>query len=121
MTMTDKIETLDRARALSRVLADAIWKVDSAESLLRKAQPSTGYRSNPDIGDKPWNLAHYERQVELAHARLAKIISDIDRDKADFSGKEPQARADAIAADRAERAQGRSQYAVEKGMIHRIT
>lgn len=71
---TDRAERLDRARALSRRLSDAIWQVDSAESLLRKAQPSTGYRSSEKLSDAAWNVAEHEERVELAHTNLADVL-----------------------------------------------
>jgi hypothetical protein len=70
----DKLERLEEARALARRINDAIWRVDSAESLLRKAQPSTGYRSNETLGDQPWNIAYHQREVDKAHLHLHDIL-----------------------------------------------
>lgn len=70
----DRAATLDRARRLHRRLANALWAVDSAESLLRKAQPGTGYRSSEALGDKPWDVAEAKAAVDRAHINLSDVL-----------------------------------------------
>lgn len=68
--------TIDNVQALTLAadLADEIrreaqrmcalsWALDSALSLRRKAEPSTGYRSTEGLGDAPWNPADYDRKI----------------------------------------------------------
>ncbi len=63
---------LDIARPNARRLADAIWALDSARSMLAKAR--AGYRSSPGLGDGAWDLDTYARRVEVATVGLANLI-----------------------------------------------
>lgn len=65
-------QLLDIARPNARRLADAIWALDSARSMLAKAR--TGYRSSPGLGDGAWDLDTYARRVEVATIGLANLI-----------------------------------------------
>lgn len=69
----------DVARQIRRKIDDVLWALDTARSKLRKAQPTTGYRSNPAIGDKPWNVEECEKDVWAAEVALLRLIhSELD-------------------------------------------
>lgn len=64
----------DIAREIHRELGDARWALDSARSELRKAQPSTGYRSTAKLGDKPWDVAQAQAKVDKAQVALLRVL-----------------------------------------------
>lgn len=65
----------DVLRAHARRVNDALWALDSARSLLRKAK--AGYRSNPALGDAPWNVAEYERRVAAATFAALRLLREL--------------------------------------------
>lgn len=68
-------QLLDLARPNVRRLADAIWALDSARSMLAKAK--AGYRASPTLGDGSWDLDTYGRRVEVATIGLANLCREM--------------------------------------------
>lgn len=74
MTTVDDIN--DTLRAHVRLVSDALWELDSARSLRRKAE-SGGSRSSERTGDQKWDSAQYqqrEARAVLAAARLLRTL-----------------------------------------------
>lgn len=67
-----------KARGISRKLHDALWKLDSARSELRKAQPSTGYRSSAKLGDTTWDIEAAQNKVWAAEVEVLRIMLNLD-------------------------------------------
>jgi hypothetical protein len=67
MRLAWKDETIAEAlRAEARRWNDLSWALDTALSLQHKADPATGYRSSPSLGDAPWDGSRYAAQVNAA-------------------------------------------------------
>lgn len=74
-----------RLAAIVRALDDARWTLTSAESALRKAQPTTGYRSTATLGDAPWDIRKAEQDVFAATVNLDRVIAEMATALADLS------------------------------------
>lgn len=70
-------ETDDVLRAHARRLADALWALDSARSLYRKAT-SGAYRSSEKTGDAPWNASLYAERVRNAERQAQAILAGME-------------------------------------------
>lgn len=73
-TDRDFVEAISfQAREAAARASKLSWALDSAMSLWRKAQPGTGYRDSPALGDVPWNAGEYACRIadavyEITHA-----------------------------------------------------
>ena len=65
----------DILRAHEQKIREALWALDSARSMLRKAQ--AGYRNSEAIGDGVWDLDTYGRRVEAATVGAASLINEL--------------------------------------------
>lgn len=52
-------------QTLANDISARAWAIESALSMLRKAK--AGYRSNPKLGDAPWDTTACERAVKVAY------------------------------------------------------
>ena len=62
-------------RGNARRIDDALWALESARSMLRKAQ--AGYRNAAATGDGVWDLDTYGRRVEAATIGAASLINEL--------------------------------------------
>lgn len=65
----------DILRAHAKRLSDTLWSLDSARSMLRKAQ--AGYRNATETGDGVWDLETYQRRVENATISAGRLIAEM--------------------------------------------
>lgn len=69
----DEIQAeLAAGRAASRIVSDAAWALETAVSMERKAR--LGYRSNPKLGDAPWDGDEYTAKIAAARVNLARVL-----------------------------------------------
>lgn len=65
----------DTLRAHVRRLSDALWELDSASSLRRKAEQG-GYRSSETTGDSRWNVASYAQREADAYLVAVALLGE---------------------------------------------
>ena len=65
----------DILRAHEQRIREALRALDSARSMLRKAQ--VGYRNSASTGDGAWDLDTYGRRVEAATIGAASLINEL--------------------------------------------
>ena len=65
----------DILRANEQRIREALWALDSARSMLRKAQ--AGYRNSEATGDGVWDIDTYGRRVEAATIGAANLINEL--------------------------------------------
>lgn len=68
-------DVADVLRAHERRIADALWALDSARSMLRKAQ--VGYRNAAATGDGVWDVDTYQRRLEHATITANNLIAEL--------------------------------------------
>lgn len=66
-------DVADAIRALHREIGDLSWELDSARSMLRKAE-SGAYRSSERTGDKAWEPGPFRIQVATAVLNAARAL-----------------------------------------------
>ena len=69
-------EVSDRLRAIHRRLGDALWDLDSARSLLRKAESGV-YRSSPLTGDTTWDIEAHKLRVRACYEKALEVLKEI--------------------------------------------
>lgn len=68
-------DVADVLRSHARRVNDTLWALDSARSMLRKA--NAGYRASASLGDGVWDLQTYQLRLEAATVAANNLIHEL--------------------------------------------